>query len=190
MIQTRSIAVLVLCSVALAACNTATQVEEAPRDPNTVPELTLNLPEQEDCRCVEEPQRDYTFLERGYSALALREYLDAVEYFKSYRRLEQRPEAQWEADIAIAFVSMLPDSPLYDAEEARKSWRQLTKELTADMQVHDQAIVMHDALASFSAMDRRVTDLENDNASLREELEKREEALKRLRELTLGQRGE
>ena len=190
MIRTRTIAVLALCSSVLAACNTATQVEEAPRDPNTVPELTLNLPDQEDCRCVDESQRDYTFLERGYSALALREYLDAVDYFKSYRRLENRPEAQWEADIAIAFVSMLPDSPLYDAEEARKSWRQLTKDLAPDMRVHDQAIVMHDALASFSAMDRRVTDLENDNASLREELEKREEALKRLRELTLGQRGE
>ena len=39
-------------------------------------------------------------------------------------------------------------------------------------------------------MDRRVSDLESDNATLREELEKREEALKRLRELTLGQRGE
>ena len=190
MSRSRFIAVFALCSLTLAACNTATQVEEAPRDPNSVPELTLNLPEQEDCRCVEEPQRDFTFLERGYSALALREYLDAVEYFQSYQRLEQRPEAQWEAAIGIAFVSMLPDSPLYDAEEARKSWRQLTKELTPEMQVHDQAIVMHDALASFSAMDRRVTDLENANANLQEELEKREEALKRLRELTLGQRGE
>ncbi len=186
----RSMAVSVLCGLALVACNTATQVEEAPRDPNSVPELTLNLPEQNDCRCVDEPQRDYTFLERGYSALALREYLDAVEYFQSYQRLEQSPEAQWEAAIGIAFVSMLPESPLYDAEEARKAWRQLTKELTPEMQVHDNAIVMHDALASFSAMDRRVTDLENDNAKLREELEKREEALKRLRELTLGQRGE
>ena len=190
MIRTFAITVSVLVSLVLSACNTATQVEEAPRDPNTVPELTLNLPEQDDCRCVEEAQRDYTFLERGYSALALREYLDAVEYFKSYQRLEQRPEAQWEAAIAIAFISMLPESPLYDAEEARKSWRELTKELTAGMRVHDQAIVMHDALASFSAMDRRVTDLEKDNARLRDELEKREEALKRLRELTLGQLGE
>ena len=190
MIRTCSIAIPVLCSLALSACNTATQVAEAPRDPNTVPELTLNLPAQQDCRCLQEPQRDYTFLERGYSALALREYLDAIEYFQSYKRLEQRPEAQWEADIAIAFVSILPDSPLYDAEEARKSWRQLTKSLTPDMRVHDQAIVMHDVLASFSAMDRRASDLAEDNANLREELQKREEALKRLRELTLGQRAE
>jgi len=179
-----------LASLFLAACNTATQIEEAPRDPNSVPELTLNLPDQADCQCVDTPDRDYTFLERGYTALALREYPDAIEYFKSYQRLEQTPEAQWEAAIAIAFVSMLPESPQYDAEEARKAWRQLTKDYSDDMQVHDQAIVMHDALASFSALDRKVSDLEAENATLREELEKREEALKRLRELTLGQRGE
>ena len=190
MTRSSTTAAMVLACVMLSACNTATQVDDAPPDPNSVPELTLNLPDQADCQCVDTPERDYTFLERGYSALALREYLDAVEYFQSYQRLEQRADAQWEAAIAIAFVSMLPENPLYDAEEARKSWRQLTKEYSPEMQVHDQAIVMHDALASFSAMDRRVSDLEADNAALREELEKREEALKRLRELTLGQRAE
>ncbi len=181
-------ATVFFCALVMTGCNTpATVAPEEPRDPNSVPELTLNLPEARDCECNEAPSRDFTFLERGYSALTLNEYEDAVAYFQRYRRLEKTPEARWEADIGIAFVSMLPNSPFFNAEEARKAWRELNKQLTPDMQVHDKARLMNDALAGFSLLDRRVKDLEDDNSMLSEDLEKREEALKRLRELTLGQ---
>ena len=45
-----------------------------------------------------------------------------------------------------------------------------------------------DLLESFTVMNRHVTDLEGRNGMLEEDLAKREEALKRLRELTLGQK--
>lgn len=183
--------VLLLAGLLLQACSSAPQENQVPLDPNAVPELTLNLPGDGGCNCVDQEQRDYTFLERGYSALALGEHIDAVEYFESYRRLEKTPEAAWEADMAIAFISMLPSSPFYDTRAARKSFVSLDAALTAnpDMQVHNKAIIMREALEAMVIMDRHIADLENANATLKDDLEKREEALKRLRELTLGQRG-
>ena len=50
--------------------------------------------------------------------------------------------------------------------------------------------MMRDALETFVAMDRKITKLNSDNKALSEDLAKREEALKRLRELTLGQKVE
>ena len=46
---------------------------------------------------------------------------------------------------------------------------------------------MQQALESFVLLDRHVNDLENRTSMLEDDLEKREQALKRLRELTLGQ---
>ena len=97
--------------------------------------------------------------------------------------------ASWEADIAIAYVSMLPSSPFFDANAARKSFRKLEKQLSEDMQLHPNARLMRESLEAFVVMDRHIADLENNNATLKEDLEKREAALKRLRELTLGQKG-
>jgi tetratricopeptide (TPR) repeat protein len=160
------------------------------------PELTLNLPLMragEDCRCDEAPaseeSRDLTFLERGYAALARGDHIEAVQYFQRYQRLETSPEAAWEAGMAIAYVSMLQASPFFDPDAARKSWRRLSKSYTSDMQVHYQSLLMRDSLETFLTLERHITDLEANNATLKEDLEKREEALKRLRELTLGQRG-
>ncbi|MFV0278391.1 MAG: hypothetical protein ACK5HY_14580 [Parahaliea sp.] len=158
-----------------------------------VPELTLHLSRDKHCQCAEEEKegRDLTFLERGYDAIAQGDHIEAVKYFQSYQRLETSPEAAWEAGVAIAFVSMLPNSPFYEPEASRKSWKRLNKEFTPQMrrQVHPTSLVMRDALESFSAMERHISDLEDNNAILKEDLGKREEALKRLRALTLGQRG-
>ena len=56
--------------------------------------------------------------------------------------------------------------------------------------VHNKILMMRDALETFVAMDSKITKLDSDNTALREDLAKREEALKRLRELTLGQKVE
>ena len=48
---------------------------------------------------------------------------------------------------------------------------------------------MRDALATFSAMSKQIDGLQKDNAKLTASLKKREEALRRLRELALGQKG-
>lgn len=177
----------------LQACSSTPAAEQAAADsaPDAVPELTLNLPEQpQDCTCVAEEGVDYTFLDKGFKALVAGDHIEAVQYFQRYQRLESSPQSNWEAGIAIAYDSMLPASPFYDPAAARKSYLELKDQQVDGAPIHTKALMMRDALETFVNMEQQITDLESDNALLREDLEKREEALKRLRELTLGQKAE
>ena len=174
----------------LQACSSApaTQQSAAESAPEAVPELTLNLPEQaQDCACVVTEEADYTFLDKGFNALVAGDHIEAVQYFQRYQRLESSPQANWEAGIAIAYDSMLPDSPFYDPAAARTAYGNLKDQQVGGVPIHTKALMMRDALETFVAMEQQISDLESDNALLRQDLEKREEALKRLRELTLGQ---
>lgn len=176
--------------VLLQACSStpATQQSAAESAPEAVPELTLNLPEQaQDCACVVTEEADYTFLDKGFNALVAGDHIEAVQYFQRYQRLESSPQANWEAGIAIAYDSMLPDSPFYDPAAARTAYGNLKDQQVGGVPIHTKALMMRDALETFVAMEQQISDLESDNALLRQDLEKREEALKRLRELTLGQ---
>jgi len=178
----------------LQACATTQQVgEEASAepaaDPQAVPELTLNLPQQEDCTCVPENPADYTFLEKGFSALAGGDHIEAVQYFQRYQRLESSPQANWEAGIAIAYDSMLPHSPFYDPQAARKSYTRLKGQQVEGAPIHEKVLILRDSLEVFMTMRERIYRLNTNNAVLKEEVAKREEALKRLRELALGQKG-
>ncbi len=184
-----SLAVLCL----LQACTATTPVDGAmtpvnggSTTPQGVPELTLNLP-TEHCTCVVEAVPDYTFLERGFTALAEGDHIEAVQSFQRYKRVEVSTEAQLEADIAIAYVSTLTKSPFYDPAGARKAHRRLYKQLKPGMEVHQKILLMRESLETFGVMQRHIVNLEANNATLREDLIKREEALKRLRELALGQ---
>ena len=152
-------------------------------------ELNLNLPEPDDCNCQADVATvDYTFLDRGMQALARGEYIEAVQQFQRYRRLEKGDTARWEAELAIAYVSMLPRSPFYDGDAALMSFTQLQRDYREEMQLHDSIALLYEALDAFLLQAKHLDDLENSNAILREDLAKREQALKRLRELTLGQR--
>jgi TolA-binding protein len=181
-------------AVLLVGCATPAPVpapEPEPEAPRRSPEdvkLTLNLPaEAANCRCEEtEPPNDRTFLERGMAILAAGDYVEAVQQFQRYRRLEKTELAQWEADIAITYASMLPASPFYDVEAARLAYTELQVR-EPDGTKHPSIVLMQQALESFVLMDRHIEDLENRNSMLEDDLEKREQALKRLRELTLGQ---
>jgi hypothetical protein len=158
----------------------------APGEP--LPELTLNL-DQPDCECTAPQQgRDKTFLDRGFVALVEGDHIEAVQYFQRYQRLEKSPLSAWEAGISVAYVSTLQHSPFYDPVAARKSYRRLQKEFDESWQVDERVLLLTMSLESFRVMYRHVDDLEDTNSTLREDLEKREEALKRLRELTLGQK--
>ncbi len=181
------LAALLLGLLLLAACAPApVEPEAVPRDPADV-ELTLNIPaEAENCICETEPENDRTFLERGMETLAGGEYIEAVQYFQRYQRLEQTPLAQWEADLAIAYVSMLSRSPFYDADAAREVYVDLQGR-EPQGQKHPSIVLMQQALESFVIMERHIEDLEGRASMLQEDLNKREQALKRLRELTLGQ---
>jgi tetratricopeptide (TPR) repeat protein len=178
--------------VFLAACAAPPPVPPEPEPPPRAPEdveLTLNLPADEaECVCSVVAENDRTFLEKGVETLASGDYVEAVQYFQRYRRLETDPIAQWEADVAIAYASMLPSSPFYDVPAARKAYLDL-QGLEPEGPKHHTIVLMQQALESFVLMDRHIEDLENRSSMLEEDLEKREQALKRLRELTLGQPG-
>ena len=174
-------------SAMLLAC--ASEPPQPVASPEEV-ELTLNLP-QEECNCSTEAaeQQDHTFLERGVHALSAGEYIEAVQYFQRFQRLEKSAQSDWEAGISIAYASILPSSPFYDPDAAQRRYRRLSKQDVDGMDIHPYVLLMRESLESFSVMNRHMTDLENTNATLKEDLAKREEALKRLRELTLGQKG-
>lgn len=184
----RSVAVLGV-SLTLAACTVSTVPEPeepaVPLDPNAVT-LTLNLPADAECVCESHLDNDRTFLERGMETLADADYVEAVQYFQRYQRLEKTPLAQWESELAIAYVSMLPSSPFFDVEAARTAYTDLQAREPSGVK-HHSIVLMQQALESFVLMERHVQDLESRTNMLQEDLDKREQALKRLRELTLGQ---
>ena len=175
-------------SVLLVAC--AGQPEEAQVDTpaEEVPEITLNLPAG-DCVC-EELQTNYTFIEKGFNAVEAGEYLEALQYFQRYQRIENTRLADVESRIAIAYLSTLPDSPIYDRDAAAESYRQLRGDLGDDMNLHGEIQLMQQSLETYLDNYRRIEQLKAANSSLRVELEKREEAIKRLRDLTLERESE
>jgi hypothetical protein len=64
----------------------------------------------------------------------------------------------------------------------------LKSEQVEGAQVHEKILLMQDSLEIFVAMQLQQSSLKGENAVLKEDLAKREEALKRLRELALGQK--
>lgn len=154
-----------------------------------VPELELNLDQPEPVECVRDESADYTFLEKGFSLLVADDQIEAVRYFQTYQRLEASPRADWESGIAIAYASMLPQSPFYDPQAARRSYNKLVNTQPEGVEVHEKVLFMRDALATLVSLNRQIGSLQRDKAALESDLRKREDALRRLRELTLGQKG-
>jgi tetratricopeptide (TPR) repeat protein len=157
-----------------------------------VGELTLNLPEQgaDSCNCDPPVGVDRIFLEKGFSYLAVGDYREAVNYFRRYQRLESSPGADWEANIAVAYVKMIPDSPYYNWRASRESYLRLMRAQPTGIQLDEQIVLMRDMLAILINLHVRLNDLQSENAVVSENLQKREEALRRLRELMLGQKAE
>jgi tetratricopeptide (TPR) repeat protein len=154
-------------------------------------EITLNLPDQAETSrdCAPATAVDRTFLDKGFTALAAGDHREAVSYFRRYQRLESSPGVDWEAGIAIAYDKMLPESPYYNWRAAREDYLRLVRDKPKGLQVHEQILLMQEALAVFADLHVRINDLQKESDILSENLEKREEALRRLRELTLGQKG-
>ncbi len=184
MISRSTLCLLLL--LTLSGCGSSPERDAQESEP--VPEITLNLP-QADCRCPEQ-QQDYTFLEKGFNALQAGEYLESLQYFQRYQRIEKTPAADIESRIAITYLSALPDSPIYDRQAARESYATLRRELDPDLELHDRISLMKESLEIFQDMYQQVERLKQSNAGLRNELGKREEAIKRLRDLTLGREPE
>ena len=164
-------------------------VQAHPAASTAVPQLNLNLPEARQCNCpVTAPQADFTFLEKGYHALLEGEYENAMENFQRYQRLESSARVDLEAGLAIAYLRMLPRGPYYNPELARTSFKVLREQDAKQLKVHDYVRLMRQALLNMLKLQAEEQAQEQKNQALQAELKKREEALKRLRELTLGQK--
>ncbi len=129
-------------------------------------------------------------MEKGFNTLEAGEYLESLQYFQRYQRIEQSPTAEAEARIAIAYLSILPDSPIFDRQAAAESYAQLQRDTDSDLELHGKVLVMRDSLVTFFDMQRQIDQLKQGNRGLRKELQKREAAIKRLRDLTLGRESE
>lgn len=172
----------------LVACSSQPEEEPVPVENEEVPEITLNLPGN-DCLC-EVQQTTYTFIEKGLNALQAGEYLEALQYFQRYQRIEKTELADVESRIAIAYLSTLPDSPIFDPDAAVDSYAALQDQVPPGLELHGEVILMQQALESFLNSYAQIELLKQSNGSLRVELDKREEAIKRLRDLTLGREPE
>jgi hypothetical protein len=152
-------------------------------------ELTLNLPDQTDAACVCSTKEvvDHNLLDKGFRALVSGDHREAVDYFRRYQRLDSSPGVDWEAEIAVAYDKMFPKSPYYNSKAASESYHRLKRQQPEGVELHEKILMMRDALAIFVALHAKIDDQQDENDVLAENLEKREEALKRLRELTLGQ---
>jgi hypothetical protein len=161
--------------------------------PEPQPEIVLNLPAASTCACDEGGADDdagVTFLEKGIEALTLGDHISAVQYFQRHQRIERTEAAAWETAVAIAFISTLPSSPFFEPQSSRASFERLSKQYRADMQVHSGVLLMRDSLEMFVSMLDHADDLRRQADGLQDDLDKREKALKRLRDLTLGSREE
>jgi TolA-binding protein len=194
------VSVLLVLSFILQACAASPAVKPAAAAPDVTsatpgeaqaaaaPQLALTLPEQAQCDCPDATTEEYTVLEQGYQALLDGEYDEAMAHFERYQQLESSPRANLEAGIAIAYVRMLPRSSFYDPVQARNAFRVLREQNAKELGVHDYTRLMRQSLLNLLELQDKIDKLKANNAALKDDLEKREEALKRLRDLTLGQK--
>lgn len=175
----------------LQACASGSPAIDSPQmsGPKTANEITLNLPDQTLAPCADDQNVgvDYTYLEKGFSAMVAGDNVEAVNYFRRYQRLESSPGADWEAGIAIAYEKMLPDSPYYNWRAAADAYRRLMRRVPEGIELNQQVLILGGTLAVLVELHDYIDELQNEKDDLSENLEKREEALKRLRELILGQ---
>lgn len=133
--------------------------------------LPIDEPDDFSCQCVVAPSENY--FDRGVRALAARDYPQAKIYFDEHR-VSDAEDAEREADIGLAFVALLSlevseNHPAYSASG-----------------IDERAEVMVLALAAVTVLEDRLKALTALNQALSTDLERREDALKRLRDLALG----
>jgi len=138
-------------------------------------ELTLNLPEPsaQSCDCETLAVATENYFDRGMRALAARDYVQALHYFERHRD-DGEETGRREAEAAIAFVTLITE--VVGGDGAGQAGV-----------VDERAELMELALAAAASFERRIATVDALNRALSKDLEKREEALKRLRDLTLGQ---
>ena len=123
------------------------------------------------CQCPGDSPSDHFML--GLQALSQGDYAAAGEYFEEHA-LSGGEQAPREAAAGQALLDTLPEYPTEANSPAAE-------------EDADRAVLIDLVLAFIAGLEQQILDLSAENAALAVDLEKREEALKRLRELTLGQ---
>jgi len=109
----------------------------------------------------------------GLQALSQGDYVAAVKRFEEHA-LSGGEQAPKEAAAGQALVDTLSEYPI-------------EVEPSAERVVSDQAVLIDLVVLLIAGLEQQIVNLGAENAALSADLQKREEALKRLRELTLGQ---
>lgn len=179
----RSSPAIACCSAALvlwlAGCASAPNPAPEPAETHTAPdpaELNIPIPEHRtDCDCdVAVAAAPENYFDRGVRALAARDYARALVYFQRHRDSAE-DQAVREAEVGMAFVALLDSDNGVSIATSGASG------------IDERAEVMTLALAAIRALEGQLATLQHLNDVLSSDLAKREEALKRLRDLTLGQ---
>ena len=123
------------------------------------------------CQCSSDSPSDDFML--GLQALSHGDYAAAGEYFEEHAGSggEQAPK---EAAAGQALVDTLSEYPIEGDPSTAGEFT-------------DRSVLIDLVLVLIAGLEQQIADLSAENAALAVDLEKREEALKRLRELTLGQ---
>ena len=165
--------IIILASLVVSGCVSPESAAPEPEPEVSAAELNLPDPLAADCNCEAMVVVEENYFDRGVRALAARDYDQAATYFERHRD-SAGSEAQREADVGIAFVTLMSEASIATADSAASG-------------VDERAEVMILALAAVQTLEGRLEALDALNKAVSEDLEKREEALKRLRDLTLGQ---
>ena len=128
-------------------------------------------PEASVCQCPSDSPSDDFML--GLQALSQGDYAAAGQHFEEHV-LSGGKQAPREAAAAQALADTLSEYPI-------------GKDSSRADEITDRAMLIDLVLVLIAGLEQKVAELSAENAALTVDLEKREEALKRLRELTLGQ---
>ena len=109
----------------------------------------------------------------GLQALSQGDYAAAGEHFEEHA-LTGGEQAARETAAGQALLDTLSEYPIEGNPSAEDA-------------VTDRSVLIDLVLVLIAGLEQQVVDLSAENAALSADLAKREEALKRLRELTLGQ---
>ena len=123
------------------------------------------------CQCPSDSPSDDFML--GLQALSQGDYAAAGQHFEEHV-LSGGEQAPTEAAAGQALAETLSEYPIGEDSS------------TAD-EITDRTMLIDLVLVLIAELEQKVAELSAENAALALGLEKREEALKRLRELTLGQ---
>lgn len=137
-------------------------------------ESTQQVDGSSSCDCESGADDVWSDFDRGIQALADREYGVARIHFEKHREGGSAQEVR-EAEVGISFATLMAEAD------------SITEETEFADRLDERAEVMVLALAAVQALEGRLESLDAINAALTDDLEKRDEAIKRLRELTLGQ---